>query len=73
MSSNIKEKRETNMIESLQTYFKGVKSEWGRVTWPEKPQVAVETVVVICIVFLFTAGVYLIDIVFKGLFSLVAK
>ena len=34
-------------------YFKGVKSEWSKVTWPERQQVVVETIFVIAIVFVF--------------------
>ena len=57
-------------INSLQTYFRGVKTEWGKISWPEKRQVVTETVFVIIIVFVFTVAIYLMDIIFKGLFSL---
>ena len=64
---------EDNKIGELQTqvktYFKGVKSEWGKITWPVKQQVVAETVVVIIIVTLFTSFVYLIDILFKWVFK----
>ncbi|MBQ3818817.1 preprotein translocase subunit SecE, partial [bacterium] len=32
---------------SIKTYFKGVRSEWGKISWPEKRQVVVETMFVI--------------------------
>ena len=58
-------------INSVQTYFRGVKTEWGKVSWPERKQVITETVFVIIIVFVFTVAIYLMDIIFKGLFGLV--
>ena len=58
-------------IYSLQTYFRGVKTEWGKISWPEKRQVVTETVFVIIIVFVFTVAIYLMDIIFKGLFGLI--
>ncbi len=57
-------------VNSVQTYFRGVKTEWGKISWPEKRQVVTETVFVIIIVFVFTVAIYLMDIIFKGLFSL---
>ena len=32
------------------TYFKGVRTEWGKITWPEKNQVVIETFFVVAIV-----------------------
>ena len=65
-------KENTNQLEEtkdkIKTYFKGVKSEWGKITWPQRPQVISETIIVLIIVFILTAFVYLIDIAFKGLF-----
>ncbi len=58
-------------INSLQTYFRGVKTEWGKISWPERKQVVTETVFVIVIVFVFTVAIYLMDIIFKGLFGLI--
>ncbi len=57
-------------INSIQTYFRGVKTEWGKISWPERRQVVTETVFVIVIVFVFTVAIYLMDIIFKGLFGL---
>ena len=58
-------------INSVQTYFRGVKTEWGKISWPERRQVVTETVFVIIIVFVFTVSIYLMDIIFKGLFGLI--
>lgn len=58
-------------INSVQTYFRGVRTEWGKISWPEKKQVVTETVFVIVIVFVFTVAIYLMDIIFKGLLGLI--
>ena len=58
-------------INSIQTYFRGVKAEWGKISWPEKRQVVTETFCVIAIVFVFTVAIYLMDIIFKGIFGLI--
>lgn len=52
-------------VNAITTYFKGVRAEWGKITWPERRQVFAETVFVIVIVFVFTVSVYLMDIIFK--------
>ena len=54
-----------NLKDSITTYFRGVKTEWGKVTWPEKHQVIVETFFVVAIVFIFTVFVYVIDKIFE--------
>ncbi len=59
------------MVESIKNYFRGVKTEWGRISWPEKNQVIVETVWVIGIVIVFTAAIYLVDVVFKWVLSFI--
>ncbi len=53
------------ILESMKTYFRGVRSEWGKINWPEQRQVITETVFVVAIVFVFTVAVYLMDIIFK--------
>ena len=60
-----------NLVNSITTYFRGVRSEWGKITWPEKRQVVAETIFVVIIVFAFTVSVYLIDIIYAGLFGLI--
>ena len=52
-------------VESIKAYFKGVKAEWGKVSWPERKQVAAETMSVIFIVFVFTVAIYVMDVLFK--------
>ena len=60
-----------NFTESIKTYFKGVRLEWGKITWPEKSQVVAETLFVIGIVFVFTVAVYFMDIIFKFLLGFI--
>lgn len=62
---------DNKFLESVKTYFRGVKAEWGKVSWPERKQVVTETIFVIVIVFVFTVAIYLMDIIFKGLFGLI--
>lgn len=57
--------------EAIKTYFKGVKAEWGKISWPERTTVVRETISVIVIVFVFTVAIYLMDLIFKGLLSLI--
>lgn len=58
------------VVNSIQSYFRGVRTEWGKINWPERKQVITETVFVIVIVFVFTVAVYLMDIIFKSIFDL---
>ena len=48
------------------SYFKGVKSEWGKITWPERKQVISQTVIVLVFVILFTFYTYGLDLLFQG-------
>ena len=54
---------------SITTYFKGVRTEWGKITWPEKHQVVVETFFVVAIVFVFTVFIYIVDTIFNWLLA----
>ena len=60
-----------NFKDKLTTYFKGVKTEWSKVSWPTKKQVIVETVIVLVVVTFFTLVVYFMDIIFKALLGLI--
>ena len=64
---------ENKFIQSIATYFKGVKSEWGKITWPERQQVVVETMFVLAIVIAFTLFVYIIDKIFIFGLGLIGK
>ena len=56
---------DNTFIDSIKKYFRGVRAEWGKITWPEKNQVVMETIFVIAIVTAFTIAIYAIDIIFK--------
>ena len=57
--------------QKLTTYFKGVKAEWSKVSWPTKQQVLVESGIVLVVVIFFTLVVYFMDIIFKALLDLI--
>ncbi|MCX4275353.1 MAG: preprotein translocase subunit SecE [Candidatus Gastranaerophilales bacterium] len=69
--AKIKKDDKATMVDGFKNYFKGVKAEWGKVTWPEKHQIIVETGIVLFVVIAFTVIVYLMDIIFKGLLGLI--
>lgn len=54
-----------NNVNTIKTYFKGVRAEWGKITWPERRQVVAETLFVTVIVIVFTIAVYFMDVIFK--------
>ena len=58
-------------VNTIKTYLKGVRSEWGKITWPERRQVFAETLFVVVIVFVFTVSVYLMDVIFKWAFGFI--
>jgi preprotein translocase subunit SecE len=58
-------------VNAIKIYLKGVRAEWGKITWPERRQVFAETLFVVVIVFVFTLAVYLMDIFFKWILSFI--
>ena len=60
-----------NFKNAIISYLLGVKMEWGKITWPEKHQVVVETFFVVAIVFTFTVFIYFIDKIFEWILSLI--
>ena len=60
----------SNTKNTILTYFKGVKTEWGKITWPEKHQVVVETFFVVAIVFIFTIFIFFADRIFEAIFKI---
>ena len=63
----------SNIFNAIATYFKGVRTEWGKITWPERQQVVVETIFVVAIVFVFTIFIYGIDKIFELLLGFITK
>lgn len=58
-------------VNTIKTYLKGVRAEWGKITWPERRQVFAETLFVIVIVVVFTVSVYLMDKFFQLILGLI--
>ena len=65
------ENSQGNFKEELITYFKGVKNEWSKVSWPTKKQVVAETIIVLIVVTLFTIAIFLTDKLFIWLLNLI--
>ncbi len=66
-------KENIDVKEAVKAYLKSVKLEWGKITWPGKQQVIVETIYVIIITAVFTIGVLALDRIFElilGMFHL---
>lgn len=60
-----------NFTENLKVYLKGVKSEWGKITWPSKQQVVSETIQVIIVTTIFTVMILSLDLLFKWLLDFI--
>ena len=67
MSNEIEKQPEA--VSNLKKYFKGVKSEWGKITWPMREQVVAETIIVLIVVAIITFAVFAIDKTFIWLFE----
>ena len=64
-----KAKDEINFKEAALAYFKSVKLEWGKITWPAKNDVFRETIFVVIITAFFTIAVLAMDTIFAALFK----
>ncbi|MCR4881413.1 MAG: preprotein translocase subunit SecE [bacterium] len=67
MSNEIEKQPEA--VSNLKKYFKGVKSEWGKITWPMRELVIADTCVVLVVVLIITLFVYAVDKSFIWLFK----
>ena len=63
----------SNTKNAIATYLRGVRTEWGKITWPERQQVVVETFFVVVIVFVFTIFIYGIDKIIEWLLTFIDK
>ena len=68
-----KEEKKLSIKEQLTAYFKGVKSEWGKISWPQKPQIISETIIVSIVVVFFTIVIFLMDVIFKGILGIIPQ
>ena len=62
-----------NIKNSVITYFKGVRAEWGKIVWPEKPQIIVDLIWVILVSAIFTAVIFGFDKIFEFLLKNVSQ
>lgn len=53
-----------SLKENIAQYFKGVRLEWGKITWPEKQRIIGQTIAVVVIVTAFTFYTFVLDKVF---------
>jgi len=71
MSTALKKpSNEPSFKDNVTNYLKGVRIEWGKITWPEQRQVIVETIVVLLVVFFFVALIFVYDKIFGFLLGL---
>lgn len=63
--------QEVSFKDSLISYFKGVRSEWYKVTWPDRQQILHETLIVIVVTTFFTLLIYIIDILLRFVIGLI--
>lgn len=54
----------------MSSYFKGVKAELKKVTWPTRKELMTYTIVVIVAVTLMTLVVWGLDVIFHNLFGI---
>lgn len=69
--ANPKKEQKLPFKESVVLYFKGVRAEWGKVSWPQKQQIIGETIIVFIVVAFFTVVVFIMDLIFKGILGLI--
>ena len=62
-----------NIKNSIITYFKGVRAEWGKIVWPEKPQIIVDLIWVIVVSAIFTLLIFGLDKLFELLLKNVSQ
>lgn len=58
-------------FDSLTEYFKGVRSEWGKISWPTWPQIWGQTIVVLVMVSIMTLGLFIMDYSFHWIITLI--
>ncbi len=69
-TSGKKNLSEPTFKESVVEYFKGIKTEWAKITWPDKPQVIRETIMVLVVVLFFTVVITCFDQIFAFVLGL---
>lgn len=54
-------------------FFREVRAELKKVTWPGKDEIKVLTIVVVLFVFIFTAFIGVVDLILSRVFAFIAK
>lgn len=67
-TSNVETKARGWMAE-FSRYLKSVKTEFHRVTWPSKQELKTATMVVVATLFVLTLYLFLVNVLFTGVFS----
>lgn len=57
----------------IRQFFREIRAEVRKVTWPTKEEVKVLTLVVVLFVFIFTAFIGIVDLILARVFALIAK
>lgn len=63
--------QEPSFGEQVKEYFKGVRSEWHKVTWPDKQQTLHETLIVIVVTAFITLLIFFIDVILRFLIGFI--
>lgn len=63
--------QEPTMLSTTIEYLKGVRSEWHKVTWPDRPQIIQETIVVLAVTAFTTILILCIDWILHYVISLI--
>ncbi len=56
---------------SIVEYFKGVRTEWGKVVWPEKSQIIANFIWVMVVCTFFTILIFSFDLIYDFIFGLI--
>ena len=70
---SIKNDKVSDIKSNIINYFRGVRSEWGKITWPEKHQIIAETVFVVIVVVIFTGFIFAVDMIFEEIVKLLIR
>jgi preprotein translocase subunit SecE len=57
--------------QSIAEYFKGIRAEWKKITWPTWPQIWGQTIVVLVMVSIMTLGLFIMDYSFHWIITLI--
>ncbi len=57
----------------IKQFFREIRAEVKKVTWPNLEEVKVLTLVVVLFVFIFTAFIGVVDLILARVFALIAK